>query len=141
MSKLVRAALIIPTLAILAVSSATVAMADNGVNLSVEPNATLTARLEVQMTMTASCPTGAYTMGSNVIVEQAIGKSIAHGTGYLPYFQCTGADQVLSVMVLADPSGLPFKKGTAIVSASFFAYDYTTNTSGVGSVITTLKLK
>jgi len=37
MSKLVRAALIIPTLAILAVSSATVAMADNGVNLSVEP--------------------------------------------------------------------------------------------------------
>ncbi|TMG18831.1 MAG: hypothetical protein E6I01_01910 [Chloroflexi bacterium] len=79
--------MIIPTLAILAVSSATVAMADNGVNLSVEPNATLTARLEVQMTMTASCPTGAYTMGSNVIVEQAIGKSIAHGTGYLPYFR------------------------------------------------------
>ena len=141
MSKLVRAALIIPTLAILAVSSATVAMADNGVNLSVEPNATLTARLEVQMTMTASCPAGWYTMGSSVVVEQAVGKSIAHASGYLPYFQCTGTDQVLSVMVLADPSGLPFKKGTAIVSASFFAYDYTTNTSGVGSVTTTLKLK
>jgi len=141
MSKLVRAALIIPTLAILAVSSATVAMADNGVNLSVEPNATLTARLEVQMTMTASCPAGWYTMGSSVVVEQAVGKSIAHASGYLPYFQCTGTDQVLSVILLADPSGPAFKKGTAIVSGWFPAYDYAAGGNGVGSVITTLKLK
>ena len=141
MSKLVRAALIIPTLAILAVSSATVAMADNGVNLSVEPTATLTAKLEVQMTMTASCPAGWYTMGSSVVVEQAVGKSIAHASGYLPYFQCTGTDQLLSVILLADPSGPAFKKGTAIVSGWFPAYDYTTFTSGVGSVITPVKLK
>jgi len=141
MSKLVRAALIIPMLAILAVSSATVAMADNGVNLSVVPDATLTAKLEVQVTVTASCPAGWSTMGSSVVVEQAVGKSIAHGTGYLPYFQCTGTDQVIPVIILADPSGPPFKKGTAIVSATFSAFDYTTYSSGTGSVTTTLKLK
>src|SRR5438270_10837277 len=102
MSKLVRAALIIPTLAILAVSSATVAMADNGVNLSVEPNATLTARLEVQMTMTASCPAGWYTMGSSVVVEEAVGKSITHEGEYLPYFHSTGYVNLMSWIVLVD---------------------------------------
>ena len=141
MSKLVRAALIIPTLAILAVSSATMAVADNGVNLSVAPDATLTAKLEVQVTMTASCPAGWSRMGSSVVVEQAVGKSIAHASGYLPYFPCTGTDQVLSVILLADPSGPAFKKGTAIVSGWFPAYDYAAGGNGVGSVITTLKLK
>jgi hypothetical protein len=142
MSKLFRLALIVPTLAILAVTSAATALADNGLNLTVEPNATLTGKLEVQLTMTASCPTGWYTMGSTVTVEQAVGKSIAHGSGYLSGLQCTGTDLVIPVTILADPSGPPFHNGPAIASGNFYAYDYTGGSGGgLASVTAAIKLK
>ncbi|MEA2633994.1 MAG: hypothetical protein QOH92_761 [Chloroflexota bacterium] len=124
MPKLVRLALVVPTLAIMAVASATVALADNGVNVSIDPTATLTAKVEVAVTVTASCPSGWSTMFNSVSIEQAVGKSIARGTAYMAGIQCTGADQVIPVTILADPLGPPFKKGTAIVSASLSAFSY-----------------
>jgi hypothetical protein len=124
MPKLVRVALVVPTLAVMALASATVALADNGVNVSIDPSATLTAKIEVVTTITASCPSGWFTMGGQVTVEQAIGKEIAHGSAYIPGIHCTGVNQVIPLTVLADPSGAPFKNGTAVVTASFSAFNY-----------------
>jgi hypothetical protein len=136
MPKLVRLALVVPTLAIMAVASATVALADNGVNVSVDPNATLTAKVEVVVTVTASCPSGSFPMNNSVVIEEAVGRSIARGTGYMAGLQCTGASQVIAVTILADPTGPPFKKGTAIVSASLSAWGTTS-----GSATTTVPVK
>src|SRR2546423_13367991 len=109
MSRFARFALVLPVFVILAVSSATVALATNGVNVSVAPTGTLTAKLEVDLMVTTSCPSGWQTMGGSVAVEEAVGKAIAHGIAYIPGIQCTGADQVIPVTVIADPSGPPFK--------------------------------
>ena len=141
MSKFARFALVLPVLVILAVSSATVALATNGVNVSVAPTATLMAKLEVDLMVTTACPSGWQTMEASVAVEEAVGKSIAHGTAFIPGVQCTGADQVIPVTVIADPSGPPFKKGTAIASAKLSAYDFQTFSSGFASVNTAVKLR
>jgi hypothetical protein len=142
MPRLARLVLVVPTLAILAVASATAAFADNGVSLSVAPTASLTAKVEVVTTVTVSCPSGWFTMNNNVLVEQATGKAIAHGSTYIPGVQCTGADQVIPVTILADPSGPPFRNGTAIVSAYLSAcyYGPTTFTCGSATANTTVKL-
>ena len=141
MPKCVRLVLVVPTLASMAVVSATVALADNGVSVSVDPSATLTAKVEVVTTITASCPSGWFTMGSQVAVEQATGMSIAHGSTFIPGIQCTGASQVIPVTILADPTGEPFRNGTAIVTASFSACNYTgTFICGSATANTTVRL-
>jgi hypothetical protein len=141
MPKLVRLAFVVPTLAILAFASATAAFADNGVNVTIDPAATLTAKVEVVVTVTASCPSGWYTMYNSVSIEQASGKSIARGTGYMAGIQCTGANQVIPVTILADPLGPPFKNGTALVSASLSAYGYGgTFTGGSATANTEVKI-
>ena len=141
MPKLIRLALVVPTLAIMAVASATAAFADNGVNVSVDPSASLTARVEVVTTVTASCPSGWLTMGGGVSVEQATGKSIAHGSAYIPGLQCTGVDQVIPVTVLADPASIPFRNGTAVITANLTACNYgATFTCGSATAYTTVKL-
>jgi hypothetical protein len=140
MPKLARFALVLPALVVLGLSSATVALADNGVNVSVAPTATLTAKLEVGVMVTTVCPSGWQLMQASVTVEEAVGKSIAHGAGYIPGVQCTGADQVIPVSILADPNGPHFKSGTAIVTATLYAYDYATFTSGSATVNTAVKL-
>jgi hypothetical protein len=124
MPKLVRLALVVPTVAIMAVASATVALADNGVNVSIDPAATLTAKVEVVVTVTASCPNGWFPMDNSVSIEQAVGKSIARGAGYMAGLRCTGASQVIPVTILADPTGPPFKNGTAIATARLSAFNY-----------------
>jgi hypothetical protein len=136
MPKLVRLALVVPTLAIMAVASATVALADNGVNVSVDPTATLTAKVEVMVTVTASCPSGSFPMDNSVTIEEAVGKSIASGTGYMAGIQCTGTSQVIPVTILADSAGPPFKKGTAVVSARLSAFGSTS-----GSATSTVAVK
>jgi hypothetical protein len=142
MPKLVRLALVLPTLAIMAVASATAALADNGVTISVAPTATLTARVEVVTTITVSCPVGWFPMGgAGVTVEEAVGKSIAHGSGYAYGIQCTGANQVVSVTILADPAGPAFKNGTAIATASISAYNYITNMGAYATATTAVRLR
>jgi hypothetical protein len=141
MPRFVRLALALPILAIMAVASATVALADNGVTASVDPTATLTAKVEIVTTVTTSCPAGWFTMGGGVSIEQAVGKSIARGSGYFQP-QCTGANQVFTVTILADPSGPPFKKGEAIVTASFNACNYgITTTCGWATANTLVRVR
>jgi hypothetical protein len=128
--------------AALAFSAITIASADNGVDVSVEPTATLTAKVEVTATVNATCPNGWYTMVDNVSVEQAVGKEVAHGSGYIPGVQCTGVTQTIPVQILADSTGPHFKNGTAIVSANLFACGYTgTYICASASVSTPVKLK
>jgi hypothetical protein len=141
MPKLVRLALVVPMLAIMAAASATVALADNGVSVSIDPTATLTAKIEVVTTVTVSCPSGWFTMNQSVSIEEAVGKSIARGSGYIPGIQCSGASQVIPVTILADPTGPPFKKGTAIVSANVSAYNYSTGTGALATANTEVKIR
>jgi hypothetical protein len=138
MPKFVRLALVLPTLAIMTLASATVALAANGVSVSIAPIAELTAKVEVVTTITASCPSGWFTMGGQVTVEQAAGNSIAHGSSFIPGIQCTGANQVIPVTILADPSGPPFKNGSAIVIASLSACSFTCSSA---TATTTVKLR
>jgi hypothetical protein len=80
-------------------------------------------------------------MGGQVSVEQAVGKSIAHGSSFIPGLQCTGVNQVIPVTILADPSGPPFKNGIAIVSATLSACNYgATFTCGSATANTTERL-
>jgi hypothetical protein len=142
MPKLVRLALVVPTLAIMAITSATVALADNGVTIGVAPTATLTAKVEVVTTITVSCPVGWYPMGgAGVTVEEAVGKAIAHGSGSASGIQCSGANQVVPVTILADPTGPPFKNGTAIVTANISAYNYITYMGASATATTAVRLR
>jgi hypothetical protein len=60
----------------------------------------------------------------NVSVEQASGRSIAHGTGGSGafgsplLFPCDGSQTTVAVTISADTSGPPFHGGTAVVNAS-----------------------
>jgi hypothetical protein len=136
MHKFGRLALALPIAAAVALSSVVLASASTGSSLSVAPTVALTARIEVVVMVTASCPSGAYTMGSQVAIEEAVSKQIAHGNAYIPGLQCTGAAQTYPVVITADPTGPPFKKGSAIVTATFSWYDYTTGTFDNPSVTT-----
>ena len=141
MPKLIRLALVVPTLAIMALASATVALADNGVSINVDPSATLTAKVEVVTTITASCPSGWLTMGGGVAIEQATGKSIARGSTYIPGLQCTGVNQVIPVTILADPGSIPFRNGTAVITANVTACNYgATFICGSATAYTAVKL-
>jgi len=137
--RLARLTLALPLMAMLLLATATVASADNGVSVAIQPTAELNAKVEVITTVTVSCPSGWYTMGNSVTVEQAVGgRSIASGTTYIPGVQCTGQNQTIPVTILADTGGPPFKKGTALVSATLGACDYSvfgcqiTTTNAVG---------
>ena len=79
-------------------------------------------------------------MPNSVTVEQAVGKSIARGTGYGPGVQCTGAAQVIPVTILADPTGPLFKNGRAVITATLTACNYATFTCGNATAYTTVKL-
>jgi hypothetical protein len=140
MHKFGRLALALPTATVVALSSVVLASADAGSSVSVAPTGQLTAHVEVVLTVTASCPSGWYTMGSQVTIEEAVNKEIAHGSTYIPGLQCTGAVQTYTVTILADPTGPPFKKGNAVVSAGFGAFDPTTSSSQNPSVTATVRI-
>jgi hypothetical protein len=62
-----------------------------------------------------------YYESVNVTIQQASGRSIAHGSaaGYPPaLFACDGSQNRFSVVIQADPSGPPFHGGDAVFSAS-----------------------
>jgi hypothetical protein len=63
-------------------------------------------------------------MDNSLGIEHAVGKSIARGTGYMSGLRCTGANQVIPVTILADPTGPPFRNGTTIADARLSAYGY-----------------
>ena len=94
----------------------------------------LTSKVLVDVPITASCSPfdpslTPYSSGASVSIEQAVGKSIARGSGYLSSgwpsplaFPCDGADHTLDVGVVPDPAGPPFRHGDAAVRASATAY-------------------
>ena len=62
-----------------------------------------------------------FAEGVNMSVQQASGRSIAHGSasGFPPaIFPCDGSQNTFSVVVSADPSGPPFHGGAAVFTAS-----------------------
>lgn len=91
-------------------------------------DSSLTAKVLVSVPVTVSCSPfdpalTPVNSGAFVSIEQAVGKSIARGSGStstpsfgagLP-FTCDGADHTVSVNVTADPAGPPFKRGSAVV--------------------------
>ncbi|MFL5859268.1 MAG: hypothetical protein ACJ780_00575 [Solirubrobacteraceae bacterium] len=62
--------------------------------------------------------------GITVSVEQAAGRSVAHGTGSSnefgsgQLFPCDNTSTTIPVGITADTSGPPFHGGTAVVTAS-----------------------
>jgi hypothetical protein len=91
-------------------------------------NPTLTAKVLTSVPVTVSCSPfdpSLTLVGTNafVSIEQAVGKSIARGSGSTPsgpfgsplLFTCDGADHTLNVDVVADPAGPPFKHGDAVL--------------------------
>jgi hypothetical protein len=70
-----------------------------------------------------------FSSSATVSIEQAAGKSIAHGSGFAftpaassLLFPCDGADHTVDVGVTADPASPPFKRGAAAATASAFAF-------------------
>src|SRR5690348_5093989 len=109
--------------------SPTIASA-SGVTISAGPGS-LTGKVALTVPLTVSCgspfwdPSSQELFGEEIYlnVEQASGKSIAHGSGSAfastpgPLFvQCDGRAATIPVTVLADPSGPPFHGGTAVIT-------------------------
>jgi hypothetical protein len=100
----------------------------------------VTAKLVVRMQVAVTCqprPTPEYPVFSGWdetsvqgYVRQASGKSIA--SGYINrQFDgdevCDGSPHLLLVEVAADPAGVPFKSGAAVVAATGYASWYSEN--------------
>jgi len=104
-----------------------------GMTVSVGP-VTLTARLVVTADVTVTCepklpneyPISSYweDYGLTFSVKQASGRSIAFGQAAVPFDPsviCDGLPHVLSASVSADPSGVAFKNGSAVVAVDGWA--------------------
>jgi len=97
-------------------------------------HAKVLARIDARLDMRINCPAPAS--GDSVtletvdaFVEQAAGSGISSGNGGVVagapgqlLWQCTSANVIFPLDVLADVSGRPFHKGAAIVSASLDIY-------------------
>ena len=100
----------------------------------------VTAKVVVEFEVVATCqpkPASEYPVYSGwentaitVWVKQASGRSIAFGSAET-YFDgdevCDGTPHVFLMSASADPSGVPFKSGTAVVAASGYASYYVEN--------------
>ena len=104
-----------------------------GINVSVGTKATIQARLFVTVPVTISCaaPLADAPLGFGLIdvgLEQAVGRSVAHGSGDLIISTCPSTPTTFKVVVRPDlfPTPSPtFHGGPAIVNASAFAEDPT----------------
>lgn len=110
------------------------ALAD-GTTVTVGTTAQLVAGVEVDIPVTVTCALPPNASGGEIFqsiasVEEAVGKSIAHGQGGLPGVPCDGASHAVTSRLLADTSGPPFKPGQAVTAASVF-FCFNTPTGGV----------
>jgi hypothetical protein len=109
----------------------------DGMTLTVGTTAHLVAGVEVDVPITVSCAplpppsSGTVFVMSLVLVEEAVGKSIAHGQGFVPEVPCDGASHTATSAVIADTSSPPFKRGQAVVTAAFADFCVNTSTGGV----------
>jgi hypothetical protein len=89
------------------------------VSVEVGDEATLVARgAAVLVPVEVRCPAGG-TGFLSVRVTQRAGSRIASGSGSTNDFVCTGATQIVEVLVHAE--GQAFKRGPAVAEASLFA--------------------
>ena len=104
-----------------------------GMTVSIGP-VTLTARLVATADVTVTCPSkppNEYPISSyweyyylTFSVKQASGRSIAFGQAAVPFDPnviCDGLPHVLSASVSADPAGVAFKNGSAVVAVDGLA--------------------
>ena len=100
----------------------------------------VTAKLVVRLQVAVTCeprPANEYPVYSNWdetsvqgYVRQASGKSIAYGSIDAQFDGdqvCDGSPHILQVDVAADPAGIPFKSGSAVVAATGYASWYSDN--------------
>jgi hypothetical protein len=97
--------------------------------ISVGGSADLIGKVVAQVPVTATCgpfdPALPFSFSTSVTLTQARAKEIAQGsafvgvntTGQTVPVVCDGTPQSFTVTVNANPSGPPFKNGTAVVSA------------------------
>jgi hypothetical protein len=125
--KLVSLALVLSAAVVIAATAAT---ARAGMTLSLgQPD--LQAGVLIVLPMTVSCSPFDSSLvmassGVSVSVEQAVTKTeIAHGFAFSPQmsdnpilYPCDDSPHTVTLNVLADSSGPPFKKGPAVFSAS-----------------------
>jgi hypothetical protein len=116
---------LLPLVALLAVSGATAASAQAmTVTLG---SASLSGRVAVTEPVMVSCTPFDPSLtvvgeGINVTIEQASGRSIAHGTGSSnefgsgQLFPCDNTSTTIPVAISADTSGPPFHGGTAVIT-------------------------
>jgi hypothetical protein len=117
-----------------------------GMTVSVK-RVTLTARVVVAADVIVTCqpklpneyPISSYWEDYHLTfsVKQASGRSIAFGQAAVPFDPnviCDGLPHLLSASVSADPAGVAFKNGSAVVavdgSASYFFWNSETGESG-----------
>jgi hypothetical protein len=94
-------------------------------------DAQLIGKVAITVPVSVSCapPEGdrvLQTTSLSVSVQQAAGKEIAYGSGFVGGFNsmaftCDGSEQTVPVTISANPSGAPFHGGKIVVTASAFA--------------------
>ncbi|MEU4712435.1 hypothetical protein AB0F73_02010 [Micromonospora purpureochromogenes] len=93
------------------------ASAATGSSMDILDSVTLVAKgAGVQVEVTGTCDAGDSGVFS-VTVTQAVGSRIAQGSDYV-VVTCTGEQQQVAVLVVADVDGTSFRVGDALVSAS-----------------------
>lgn len=109
------------------------AASTDGMSVSIQ-SVHLTAKVVVQLQVAVTCqprpaseyPVSSYWDETSVqgYVRQASGKSIAFGSVQTRFDGdrvCDGSPHVLLLEVAADPAGVPFKSGSAVVGASGYS--------------------
>jgi hypothetical protein len=90
------------------------------------PSLTGRVAITVPVTVTCSAFDPSLTLTSeniNVQVQQAAGKSIAHGSSFTMnflsalLFPCDGSQTTVPVTIYADPAGPPFHRGPAVFTS------------------------
>ena len=96
-----------------------------GMTLAIGSTGHLVAGVEVDLPITVSCdrlPPPTFNGMSNFQIEEAVGKSIARGSGFVSApVTCDGSTQAAVVQIIADPTGPPFRRGKAVVTSAFFS--------------------
>jgi hypothetical protein len=123
-----RALLTVATAALIGGLGASSALATT--TISVGGTANLIGKVVAQVPVTVTCgpfdPTLPFSFSTSVTLTQARAKEIAQGSAFVGVnttgtpvaVTCDGTPQSFLVTVNANPSGPPFKNGTAVVSAT-----------------------
>lgn len=123
MPKFSRLLAAVPVAALMAITSPMIASA-SGATVSIEPVGQVLARVQVVITVDLTCDlTGSFFSTSGIDVQQASGRAFAHASGAWSVDTCTGSPEQVPIAINADPAGVPFHGGPAVVNVTFFGFD------------------